>query len=162
DGRWIYERNPAEIRQDAHYAFADITVDVPRESRVGPIPFRLSRGGLLYPVGRFRKVVTLTELNFLQTRGWISQIHASCSDIWATGKRPFSGIEELYKKRKEDKRIDYAFKIVMNSVYGKLAQVLESLYPTDVVDHRTEFFDGRIWRKREKWKEHTSFVYAAE
>ena len=50
----------------------------------------------------------------------------------------------------------------MNSVYGKLAQVLEHLYPTDIVDGRTEFFDSRIWRKRISWKEHTSFVYAAE
>src|SRR4029077_16115383 len=164
DGRWIHERNgdPSTVREDCRYGFFDCEFDIPRDSRVGPIPFRLSRGGLLYPVGRFRKTITLSEFNFLSERRWVSKVYASWLHIWTSGKRPFSAIEELYRKRKTDPRIDYAFKIVMNSVYGKLAQVLEHLYPTNVVDYRTEFFDERIWRKRIEWKEHTSFVYAAE
>jgi hypothetical protein len=162
DGRWIYERVPKEIREDARYGFLDITVRVSRSSRVGPIPYRLRRGGLLYPVGEFRKTVSLTEYRYLEEQGWIYKVHSAWLHIWNSGKNPFEGIRGLYQKRKADRRVDYAFKIVMNSVYGKLAQVLEHLYPTDIVDGRTEFFDSRIWRKRISWKEHTSFVYAAE
>jgi hypothetical protein len=50
----------------------------------------------------------------------------------------------------------------MNAVYGKFAQMMETRVRTKKVDGRSEIFDGRVWRVKETWTDHTSFVYAAE
>lgn len=162
DGEWFYETDPQDIRPDCVYAFLDCTVDIPKSSPVGPIPVRRRSGAILYPVGRFRKTITLTEYKYLVGRGWPVRIQRAWFHIWTGGDRPFSEINELYTKRKRDPKADYALKIVMNSVYGKMAQVIESRVRTNRVDMKSEIFDDRVWFKRERWKDHTSFVYAAE
>jgi hypothetical protein len=82
--------------------------------------------------------------------------------VWASGKKPFADIADMYLRRKLSKSQDYALKIVMNATYGKMAQVLERRVRTNVADHNAEIFDGQIWKKKIEWKDHTSFVYAAE
>ncbi len=162
DGVWIYEIRPDHVRSDAIYAFVDCTVNIPKDTQNAPIPYRRQNGSIFYPVGIFRKTITLGEYRFLETRKWISEIHCAWVHIWASWTYPFGEIAELYRKRKADKRVDYAFKIVMNSVYGKLAQVIESWIRTNRVDSNSEIFDDRVWRRKRTWKGHTSFVYASE
>lgn len=162
DGDWHYEKNPKEIRPDAIYAFIDCEFVIPRSYHVGPIPIRRRSGAIFYPTGRLRKTVTLTEFRYMERRGIPIRIFSAWVHIWPSWTYPFGEIAEIYKRRKQDAKADYALKIVMNSVYGKMAQILESRIRTNKVDHRAEIFDDRVWRKREKWKEHTSFVYASE
>jgi len=168
DGEWIFEKatkeNPiAEIRPDAVYAFIDCQFTIPRESSyVGPIPIRRSNGSIFYPVGRLRKTITLTEYKFLVRRGYAIRIFSAWVHIWPRWEYPFREIADIYKRRKQDPKADYALKTVMNTVYGKMAQILESRVRTKIVDGRSEVFDSRVWRKKEAWKNHTSFVYAAE
>jgi hypothetical protein len=50
---------------------------------------------------------------------------------------------------------------VSNSVYGKLAQVIETWIRTNRVDANAEIFDDRVFRRKKTWKGHTSFVYAS-
>jgi len=162
DGEWYYEENPKEIRPDCIYAFIDCKIHIPKSEHVGAIPVRRRSGAILYPVGKFRKTITLTEYKYLVGRGFTVRICRAWFHIWASGERPFSDISEIYTRRKNDPKADYALKIVMNSVYGKMAQILESRVRTNKVDMHAEIFDDRIWRKQQRWKDHTSFVYAAE
>jgi DNA polymerase family B len=162
DGEWIYEESPTEIRPDAVYAYIDCQCNIPHSVRVGPIPYRRRNGGIFYPVGSFRKTVTLGEYQYLQGRGWVGKIYRAWVHYWPSWTFPFGEIADLYRKRKADKRVDYALKIVMNSVYGKLAQVIETWIRTNRVDSNSEIFDDRVWSRKRTWKGHTSFVYASE
>jgi DNA polymerase family B len=162
DGEWIYEVRPETIRPDAVYAFVDCECNIPHGVRVGPIPYRRNSGGIFYPSGHFRKTVTLGEYQYLRRAGWVDKIYRSWVHIWPKWNYPFKEISDLYVKRKADPRVDYAFKIVMNSVYGKLAQVIESWVRTNRVDVNSDIFDDRVWNRRRTWKGHTSFVYASE
>lgn len=160
DGVWINDE--MEVRSDAVYAFVDCRIHIPLSERIGIVPVRRRSGTIVYPLGRFRKTITLTEYRYLEARGWIDTVYRVCQHVWPSHTKPFAEIADIYQKRKEDPRADYALKIVMNSVYGKLAQVLDYLVRSHKVDHKTQFFDDRVWVKREKIKDHTSFVYAAE
>jgi DNA polymerase family B len=162
DGKWIYERKPDYIRDDAIYAFVDCEFNIPIDEPIGPIPIRKRSGNIIYPTGRLRKTVTLTEFRYLERKGWVNRILSAWVHIWPKWKRPFAEIADIYTKRKSDPRIDYPFKIVMNSVYGILAEVLEDFKRTNRVDAWAEIFDGNVYRKETVWKKHTSFVYASE
>lgn len=158
DGRWVKGK---EVRGDAIYAFVDCMVRIPNNEAVGPIPVRRRSNLIIYPVGRFRKTITLPEFNYLESRGWIEKIYSAYCHVWPSYKKPFQEIEDLYVKRKKYPAQDYALKIVMNATYGKMAQVLENLIRVHYVNGKTMIFDGRVWRKKEEMKNHTSFVYAA-
>jgi hypothetical protein len=160
DGRWI--RDTADIREDAVYAFVRCSLNVPHTIEKSPIPLRLRSGLICYPVGRFQKTLTLTEFRFCEAKGWVEKVHSAIQHIWVKGEYPFREIFELYQKRRDNPQTEYALKIVMNSTYGKMAQVLERRTRTEILDARAEIFDGNAWIKRTEWKEHTSFVYASE
>jgi hypothetical protein len=162
DGEWIYEESPESIRGDAIYSFIDCELTIPRQTISAPIPYRRQNGSIFYPVGTFRKTITLSEYKYLASRQWVNRIFSAWSHIWPKWNYPFQEIADLYQKRKADPRVDYALKIVMNSVYGKLAQVIESWIRTNRVDVNSEIFDERVWRRKRTWKGHTSFVYASE
>jgi len=164
DGEWYYEKllDPNSLRSDLKYAFLDCEIQIPDSEKIGSIPYRRMTGSIIYPVGRFRKIITLTEFRYLQERGHVHKIYRAWLHIWTKGNFPFQEIRDIYQRRKADPRIDYAFKIVMNSTYGVLAEMLEMNQLSSIVDGSTQLFDQRAWRKHEHWTNHTSFVYAAE
>lgn len=159
NGIWIFSR---EIRSDAVYAFIDCEISIPQSEYIGPIPLKRRSGLIVYPLGRFRKTITLTEFRYLERKGWITKIFSAWQHCWPMVTYPFKQIQEIYEKRKKYPAQSYALKIVLNATYGKLAQVQEEWIRTNHVRPYTELFDGRSWYVKEKWKDHTSFVYAAE
>lgn len=101
----------------------EITVSVPHDLFVCPLPHRTTDGRLLYPVGVFRGVWTYDEIRFAESIGCkVLEIHSAygCNTLL----RPFDDfITTLYRKRKEstDKAEKLFLKVVMNSLYGKIA-----------------------------------------
>jgi len=95
DGEWLYEDSPGDVRPDAVYAFVDCQLTIPKDTRNAPIPFRRQAGGILYPVGTFRKTITLGEYRYIQRRGWVDKIYRSWVHIWPKWHYPFREISEL-------------------------------------------------------------------
>lgn len=102
---------------------AEVTIRVPVDLFVAPLPWRSHDGGLRYPVGVFRGTWTYDEIRFAESVGCkVLEVHHAfgCNSL----VRPFDDfILKLYKKRKEsENEAERLFlKVVMNSLYGKIA-----------------------------------------
>jgi hypothetical protein len=101
----------------------EATITVPKDLFVAPVVHRAENGQLLYPVGVFRGVWTYDEMQLVQqVGGKILTVHKAigCSSM----VRPFDQfINTLYAKRKTSKNESERLflKVLMNSLYGKLA-----------------------------------------
>jgi len=159
DGKWVTSLK--ELRDDAVYAFVDCRIHIPNFMHAGIIPMRRRSSLICYPVGHFRKIVTMEEFKYLREKCYVERIYGIVQHCWAHGRKPFHEIERLYKWRQAEPAVDYAIKTILNALYGKLAQVQKQLIATSIVDTHSQFFDKRLWITQKKWKRQTSFVYAA-
>lgn len=102
---------------------AEVTIEIPTDLFVAPLPHRSADGRLLYPVGEFTGVWTYDEIRKAEKMGGkVKFVHKAigCNSL----VRPFDEfIHSLYKARKatkiESERL--FLKVMMNSLYGKLA-----------------------------------------
>lgn len=106
------------------HGIADVTVHVPEDTFVPPLPGRTPEGRLVFPVGTFRGVWTLPEIQHA-----IRECKVSVLDFhegYGTSRtvRPFdSYINHFYEKRKQSVN-DFErtfFKLFLNNLYGKMA-----------------------------------------
>lgn len=161
NGRWLNDLD--YVRGDAIYAFIDCTLRVPDSVYCGPVAYRLRSNRIVYPVGTFRRTLTLTEFRYCESAGYVEKVHAVAQHIWPIRRHyPFGKVRALYLQRQKNPAQSYAIKIVLNAVYGKTAQMLNEHLPSKVVDHNTEWIGGKPFQKKESSKRFTNFVYAAE
>ena len=103
--------------------FYDVTVNIPRDLFVGPLPYG-HMGKLYFPTGKFRSIFSGYELKGLEK--YITNIHSRLS---YRKKKIFSEfVERLYALRRNaelhgEKAISLTAKIMLNSLYGKFAQL---------------------------------------
>ena len=108
---------------DKSKGMAEVTVAIPIELFVAPLPWRTPDDCLWYPTGVIRGVWTYDEIRFaVKHDARVLEVHKAygCNSI----VRPFDEyIHTLYDKRKksssESERL--FLKVLMNSLYGKLA-----------------------------------------
>lgn len=102
---------------------AEVTISIPHDLFVAPLVFRDPNQRLLYPVGVIKGCWTYDEIRFAESVGAkVLKVHKGmgCNSL----VRPFDDfILTLYKKRKEstDKAERLFLKVLMNSLYGKIA-----------------------------------------
>lgn len=114
----------------ADYGVYDVTVNVPTNWKASPVPYRLREGLLIFPCGEFRATVGRTELSILRRLRCVRQIHHSYELFCESSRRVFSHrVYELYRLRKREGF--FGLKIVLNGLYGKLAQMIERTIPDD-------------------------------
>lgn len=102
---------------------AEVTIKLPLDLPIGPLPYRNANDDLWYPVGVIRGVWTYDEIRMAEQMG------GQIQKVWkASGcntlVRPFNQfIDTLYAKRKESKiESERLFlKVLMNALYGKIA-----------------------------------------
>lgn len=117
-----------KYRKDATYSFYKCYIKIPKHL---PSPVALKRGGTnIYPVGDFTKTITKNEYEWLVSHG------ADCIIIEAVhlfaDKRKHPYREEIkrlmeYKDlfKAEGRKLDYhTIKIFLNSLYGKMVQLI--------------------------------------
>ncbi len=101
----------------------EVTISIPTDRYVGPIFYRNDKEQLVYPVGRFRGTWTYDEIRFAESLGGkVIKVHKAIGSNYC--ERPFDEfIQTIYKKRKESTNSAEreVLKVVMNSLYGKLA-----------------------------------------
>lgn len=102
---------------------AEVTIQIPLDIFVAPLPHRTFNDELWYPVGIFRGVWTYDEIRQAESMGSkVMKVHKAvgCNVM----VRPFNQfIETLYLKRKRstDDAERLFLKVLMNALYGKIA-----------------------------------------
>lgn len=110
-------------RLEKYQGMAEVTIAIPANLFVAPLVWRTPKGALWYPVGVITGVWTYNEIRYAEKQGAkVLKVHRAygCNTL----VRPFDEfILTLYKKRKESKsKSEKLFlKVVMNSLYGKIA-----------------------------------------
>lgn len=118
---------PEYLMEDPRFekakGMAEVTISIPSDLFVAPLPYRAESGQLLYPVGVITGVWTYDEIRFAERLGAkVLKVHKAigCNSL----VRPFDQfINTLYAKRKQtkDESERLFLKVLMNSLYGKLA-----------------------------------------
>jgi hypothetical protein len=124
--------------------------------KIAPFAFRTKYGRILFPVGKFEAFVTLAELQMVAGD---SNIEYKILDSWqfvpeGKPRYPFRQfIREQYAKRlalKEKKDpLERAVKVILNSIYGKLAQrtngVMGNLFCPAIAAFVTGYARARLY-----------------
>lgn len=153
-GRWISSNR---INPKAALGFFHIRADIDNSVKVAPFPFRTKGNRIIYPVGEFEPDVTLEELKAVDGDPRIRyKILESYQFIPNKNCRyPFKKfIEDLYYKRlklkEEDNPLERAIKIVLNSIYGKMAQRVNNrignIFSPVIASYITGFTRAQLYR----------------
>lgn len=145
------ERPSLQTLEQADYGFIRAIVSTAPERPLQPFAVRKA-GRLTFPtLDRYPVTVTLPEFLYAARSGLLRE--ATITEAWV-GRAdrgtvyPYAFIDDIYRKRQELKaegndKAQAVLKIVINSLYGKLAQLTESLGVTPG--------DG-TWRKHWRWQ----------
>jgi len=171
NGRW-FESN--KIHHKATLGFFFIESDILDKVKIAPFPFVKKNKTICYPSGKFRTCVTLDELQMVQGD---SNINYKIIESWQFIPKkncsyPFKEfIEKQYYKRlelKEEKNpLEKAIKIVLNSIYGKMAQrtnnVIGNLFNPVIASYITGFTRRQLYdfTKKNKLDDHV-VAYATD
>lgn len=154
DGKWF---SSTRINPKASVGFFHIRAYVSDSVKISPFPFRIKNNRIIYPVGEFETFVTLEELKavigdsrikykILESFQFIA--NPNCS-------YPFRDfIKSQYQKRLELKQegnsLERAIKIILNSVYGKMAQrtngVMGNLFNPVIAAYITGFARAQLYK----------------
>ena len=139
------------------WGFFQIRAEVSDKVKISPFPFRTKDNRILYPVGTFESYVTLEELHavdnddrikfkILESHQFIP--HADC-------RFPYKDfIESQYSRRlflkKQHDPLERAIKLVLNSMYGKMAQRVNNkmgnLFNPFIASYITGFARAELYR----------------
>ena len=124
-GKWIAARN-GTIHP---YSLLKVRWQCDRDVTWGPYPVRPAHGSLRYPssgntwawgVEVLAGMALCNQFDVISGYEWVPE----CDH------QPFANIIDVYNKRRELKEagdfLEYVYKLILNSIYGKLAQHIES------------------------------------
>lgn len=158
------EPEQTHARPGAVYGSYKVTIKVPPDVALGPVPFRPARGPLLYPAGVFTTWITKPELGMLASYRFGYKIVDGLELILIRPPRPlFPDIVKYYKMRQEVPAVSHAVKKTLNSIYGKLAETREILVPVlnRSPPRNARMHNGKLTVKTEIPTNHTHFAVAA-
>jgi hypothetical protein len=127
-GYWRHVKN---VRLDSLSPWALIFMrwELARSRAFGPCPFRQNHGRVTFPLRGARwlwRQEIDAALEFAETGDRFEIVEAR-EFVQGSDARPFAFVEELYKLRREALRraesVQYVWKLGLNSLYGKLAQI---------------------------------------
>jgi len=160
NGRWFESK---KIHQNAKLGFFFIEANISDKVKIAPFPFVKKNKTICYPSGKFRTYVTLDEL--LMVKG-DSNIQYKILESWQfipsknTTYTFKKFIKFQYNKRLELKEehnpLEKAIKIVLNSIYGKMAQrtnnVIGNLFNPVIASYITGFTRRQLYEFTKKNK----------
>lgn len=124
----LYDYPVMPLQEDSKMRYekgmATVTIDVPTDLVVAPLVYRdKTNNRLIYPVGHMKGTWTYDEIRFAESVGAkVRKVHEAYGSDECC--RPFTEfITTLYDKRKQttDRSHSLFLKVMMNSLYGKLA-----------------------------------------
>ena len=159
DGKWF---NSKKINCESKIGFFSIIADIDDSVKITPFPFRKKNRTICYPCGKFQTFVTLDEIRSIQGD---CKIKVTILDSWQfipnkNCKKPFKDfIDEQYQKRlklkQENNPLEHPIKIILNSIYGKMAQrtnnVIGNLFNPVIASYITGFTRAELYRFTKKY-----------
>src|SRR5262249_32247678 len=116
------ERKPDD---SATYACIECAVTIPTNVFKGPLPL-WQPAGLIYPVGRWRTWLDLYSFRCAEHLGFVERVYGGIQGFGSLERFPFrEKIQQLYRERMADDQKKFAVKIILNSLYGKLAEAYD-------------------------------------
>ncbi len=128
----------------------------------GPVPFA-SKLGLIYPCGIFTRWIDRFTLDYLRKLDGVKiRILDAFELINHSREQLFPDLGKLYLERKKRPDISLALKIVLNGLYGKMAQALP-IYgrATELTGEDAFFYEGSFRAKRDRYANYTHFGIAS-
>lgn len=158
-GQWLAVEKT--IRPDAIYAAVQVALAVPRSYYRCPLPVK-GETQLMYPYGQWSQWVDLQTYRVLENEGLVQKIKRGFQLVASEGiKKPFAALAEMYQERLRQPAQTWALKIIMNALYGKVAERIGKWFPAVFVNRESEAWRGNFWQRREQWTKRTNFVYAS-
>jgi hypothetical protein len=158
-GQWL--PIDGEPRPDALYGALQVRLSVPRDYYRCPVPVK-GETQLMYPYGSWGQWVDLETYRVLEKEGLVQKIKRGFQLVASEGiKRPFAALAEMYQERQRQPSQTWALKIIMNALYGKVAERIGKWFPSVLVNREAEAWRGNFWTRREQWTKRTNFVYAS-
>jgi hypothetical protein len=151
-GSWIGDNT---VHDEAALGFFRIRAYVEDSVKVAPFPFRTRSNTIIYPVGKFETFVTLDELITTEDDNRISYDIVDAWQFIPAGStfpmRKF--ILSNYRKRlmlkKRSDPLERAIKLILNSIYGKMAQrvngVMGNLFSPVIASYITGFTRAQLF-----------------
>lgn len=125
-GKWFESK---KINPKSKLGFFFIEANISDKVKIAPFPFVKKNKTICYPSGKFRTYVTLDELLMVKND---PEIKYKILESWqfipeSNCTYPFKEfIEKQYQKRmklkQNNNKLEKAIKIILNSIYGKMAQ----------------------------------------
>lgn len=106
-----------------HFIRADVTMKPNRF--IYPIPWKDKRNGFIYYPRLTGQTVTVTgpEWDVLQRHNLIDRVkNPEVLNVYCTSEKPFSFVDNLFSERQKSDAHSYIFKLILNSIYGKVYQ----------------------------------------
>lgn len=112
-----------ELKDIEGYGIAGVTVQIPKDSFICPLPYRLESGKIQYPCGRLSGIWTFGEIHLLlQQGGKLLTLHDAVGS--KSGSVYYANfVEHFYRLRRQtqDEAKKLFYKLLMNNLYGQLA-----------------------------------------
>jgi len=165
-GKWL---SSDKVIPNAALGFFHILADIDDSVKIAPFPFRTKDNRIIYPVGEFETFITLEELKAIAGDDRI-RYKVLDSYQFILNKKiicPFKYfIEHEYYRRLELKDnnnpLERAIKIILNSVYGKMAQrknnVMGNLFNPVIASFITGFTRAQLYIFMKKYELERSIV----
>lgn len=145
---------PEYLMDDPQFAkgkgMAEVTISIPHDLHLAPLPHRTGNDELWYPVGVIRGTWTYDEIRTAEAMGGkILKVHKAmgCN----VQVRPFNQfVETLYAKRKvsKDESERLFLKVLMNALYGKVASrnmVTRTVSRYNLMEKKSKRIDEVKW-----------------
>jgi hypothetical protein len=133
------------------YAIYKVSWDISHENSIAPFPFRTPQRSIEYPLrgAGWYHGCEVEEAMRLYPDG--IRVHSGYVFEPASDEKPFAFVPEFYELRRrlkaEGKAAEYAYKLALNSLYGKLAQGTSRRYDreTERFEYVTPPFQSYFW-----------------
>ena len=148
------------VDKSAAFGVALVSYEIGRDWS-SPVMVRDDSGLCMSPVGRIAmQWITYPEVERLKQIGKVHKIYSCLNAYSPTTEKPFQDmIHELYPKKKEV----YAYKILLNSLYGKLCQQTKRWKSVGMYPMRADNFfkSGGDMYAQSKMYDVSNFIYAS-
>lgn len=159
-GKWFESK---KIHRRAKIGFFFIEANISDKVKIAPFPFVKKNRTICYPSGKFKTYVTLDELLMVKED---PEIKYTILESWQFIPRkncthPFKNFikKQYYKRlelRQEKNPLEKAIKVVLNSIYGKMAQrtnnVIGNLFNPVIASYITGFTRRQLYEFTKKNK----------
>ena len=126
--------------------------------------YRATRAGLvIFPVGTWLEWYGRDEIQLIRERGGFVQILDAWEVQAPTNRSLFPEIADWYLRRKRDPVAGMAYKLAMNSLYGKLGSSISRYVPRGKGGIRSldKYVNGKFWRRIHTASSMTDYLLAS-